>query len=104
MGSVLDFTKNWFLHLIVFLFIAGVLPKYFSSEWSFAQFHLPEDTRFIAAFGSQNTVIIAGLDGRYVIVPVTCLNSDSNSCCSCSISLPSYVARITETLRFRIAL
>uniref|UniRef100_A0A2N9EVH5 BCAS3 domain-containing protein n=1 Tax=Fagus sylvatica TaxID=28930 RepID=A0A2N9EVH5_FAGSY len=42
----------------------GVLPKYFSSEWSFAQFHLPEDTQFIAAFGSQNTVIIVGMDGR----------------------------------------
>lgn len=46
----------------------GVLPKYFSSEWSFAQFHLPEDTQFIAAFGSQNTVIIVGMDGRYVTV------------------------------------
>ncbi|KAL5974874.1 Autophagy-related protein 18d [Asimina triloba] len=46
----------------------GVLPKYFSSEWSFAQFHLPEETRFIAAFGSQNTVMIVGLDGRYKMV------------------------------------
>lgn len=46
-------------------FMRGVLPKYFSSEWSFAQFHLPEDTQFIAAFGSQNTVIIVGLDGSF---------------------------------------
>lgn len=39
--------------------IKGVLPKYFSSEWSFAQFHLPEETRTIVAFGPQkNTVII----------------------------------------------
>ncbi|KAI7988941.1 Autophagy-related protein 18c [Camellia lanceoleosa] len=45
-------------------FMKGVLPKYFSSEWSFAQFHLPEYTKFIAAFGSQNTVIIVGMDGR----------------------------------------
>lgn len=56
------------LHL-TFLFFSdtfqGVLPKYFSSEWSFAQFHLPEDTQFIAAFGSQNTIIIVGMDGRY---------------------------------------
>ncbi|KAF8394790.1 hypothetical protein HHK36_018726 [Tetracentron sinense] len=44
-------------------FMKGVLPKYFSSEWSFAQFHLPEDTRFVATFGSQNTVIIIGMDG-----------------------------------------
>ncbi|XP_044507293.1 autophagy-related protein 18c-like [Mangifera indica] len=46
-------------------FMRGVLPKYFSSERSFAQFHLPEDTKFIAAFGSQNTVIIVGMDGSF---------------------------------------
>ncbi|KAK6145722.1 hypothetical protein DH2020_022542 [Rehmannia glutinosa] len=47
-----------------FSFMKGVLPKYFSSEWSFAQFHLPDYTHFIAAFGSQNTVVIVGTDGR----------------------------------------
>ncbi|KDP21619.1 hypothetical protein JCGZ_03290 [Jatropha curcas] len=46
-------------------FMRVVLPKYFSSEWSFAQFHLPEDIQFIAAFGSQNTVIIVGMDGSF---------------------------------------
>ncbi|OMO89974.1 hypothetical protein COLO4_19493 [Corchorus olitorius] len=46
-------------------FMRGVLPKYFSSEWSFAQFHLPEDAQFIAAFGSQNTVIVVGMDGSF---------------------------------------
>ncbi|KAL6977580.1 Autophagy-related protein 18c [Sarracenia purpurea var. burkii] len=46
-------------------FMKGVLPKYFYSEWSFAQFHLPEYTEFIAAFGSQNTVIIVGMDGSF---------------------------------------
>lgn len=46
-------------------FLRGVLPKYFSSEWSFAQFHLPEDTQFIAAFGSQNTLVIVGMDGSF---------------------------------------
>lgn len=46
-------------------FMKGVLPKYFSSEWSFAQFHLPESIQFIAAFGSQNTVIIVGMDGSF---------------------------------------
>lgn len=46
-------------------FMRGVLPKYFSSEWSFAQFHLPENTHFIVAFGSQNTVIIVGMDGSF---------------------------------------
>lgn len=46
-------------------FMKGVLPKYFSSEWSFAQFHVPEVTRFLAAFGSQNTVIVIGMDGSF---------------------------------------
>ncbi|CAA2938189.1 autophagy-related 18c, partial [Olea europaea subsp. europaea] len=46
-------------------FLKGVLPKYFSSEWSFAQLHLPECTQFMTAFGSQNTVIIVGLDGSF---------------------------------------
>ncbi|WOL06829.1 hypothetical protein Cni_G15563 [Canna indica] len=46
-------------------FMRGVLPKYFSSEWSFAQFHLPEVTRYVAAFGAQNTVMIVGMDGSF---------------------------------------
>lgn len=46
-------------------FMKGVLPKYFSSEWSFARFHLPECTRYMSAFGSQNTVIIVGMDGSF---------------------------------------
>ncbi|KAJ4850030.1 Autophagy- protein 18c [Turnera subulata] len=48
-----------------FSFMRGVLPKYFSSEWSFAQFHLPEDIHYIAAFGSHNSVIIVGMDGSF---------------------------------------
>lgn len=46
-------------------FMRGMLPKYFSSEWSFAQFHLPEVTRYIAAFGAKNTVLIVGMDGSF---------------------------------------
>ncbi|CAN1852407.1 Autophagy-related protein 18d [Linum perenne] len=46
-------------------FMRGVLPKYFSSEWSFAQFRLPEETHFIAAFGCQNTVIVVGVDASF---------------------------------------
>ncbi|KAF8727054.1 hypothetical protein HU200_019552 [Digitaria exilis] len=45
--------------------LCGVLPDYFSSEWSFAQFRLPETTRYIAAFGEQNTVMIVGMDGSF---------------------------------------
>lgn len=46
-------------------FMRGVLPKYFSSEWSFARYRLPENTRFIVAFGSRNTALIVGLDGSF---------------------------------------
>ncbi|XP_022746764.1 autophagy-related protein 18a-like [Durio zibethinus] len=46
--------------------LKGVLPKYFSSEWSVAQFRLPEGSCYIVAFGQQkNTVIIVGMDGSY---------------------------------------
>jgi len=44
----------------------GVLPKYFSSEWSFAQFRVPEETRAIVAFGTQkNTIVIVCANGSY---------------------------------------
>ncbi|CAI9778489.1 unnamed protein product [Fraxinus pennsylvanica] len=47
-------------------FIKGVLPKYFSSEWSVAQFRLIEGPQYIVAFGQQkNTVVIIGLDGSF---------------------------------------
>lgn len=47
-------------------FVKGVLPKYFSSEWSFAQYRLPEDVRTLVAFGPEkNTVVIVGLDGSF---------------------------------------
>jgi len=41
------------------------LPSYFSSEWSFAQFHVP-DTRCICTFGPQpNTIIVVCANGGY---------------------------------------
>ncbi|XP_059648503.1 autophagy-related protein 18a-like isoform X2 [Cornus florida] len=47
-------------------FIKGVLPKYFSSEWSVAQFRLHEGSQYIVAFGHQkNTVVILGMDGSF---------------------------------------
>ncbi|KAI7753626.1 hypothetical protein M8C21_026132 [Ambrosia artemisiifolia] len=46
--------------------IKGVIPKYFSSVWSLAQFRLVEGCQYIAAFGHQkNTVVILGLDGSF---------------------------------------
>ncbi|KAK9919869.1 hypothetical protein M0R45_028443 [Rubus argutus] len=47
-------------------FIKGVLPRYFSSEWSVAKFHLQEGLEYIVAFGHQkNTVVILGMDGSF---------------------------------------
>ncbi|KAJ8749550.1 hypothetical protein K2173_026199 [Erythroxylum novogranatense] len=47
-------------------FFKGVLPKYFSSEWSVAQFRLIEGSQYIVAFGHQkNTVVILGMDGSF---------------------------------------
>eukprot|EP00850_Spirogloea_muscicola_P005106 SM000023S07562 [mRNA] locus=s23:174039:176385:+ [translate_table: standard] len=49
-----------------FSFLKGVLPKYFSSEWSFAQYRLSEETKSIVAFGPQkHTLIIVGIDGSF---------------------------------------
>lgn len=47
------------------VFHAGMLPGYFSSEWSVAQFRLPEGSEYIVGFGHQeNTVVIVGMNGR----------------------------------------
>ncbi|RZC55566.1 hypothetical protein C5167_014425 [Papaver somniferum] len=46
--------------------LKGVLPKYFHSEWSVAQFRLSESSQYIVAFGHQkNTVVILGMDGSF---------------------------------------
>ncbi|KAL6142604.1 hypothetical protein ACLB2K_060881 [Fragaria x ananassa] len=47
-------------------FMKGVLPRYFSSEWSVAKFHLQEGLEYIVAFGHQkNTVVALGMDGSF---------------------------------------
>ncbi|GAA0182794.1 scaffold/adaptor protein [Lithospermum erythrorhizon] len=55
-----------------FSFMKGVLPKYFSSEWSVAQFRLPEGFQYMVAFGPEknegsekNAVVILGMDGSF---------------------------------------
>jgi len=46
-------------------FMKGLLPKYFSSEWSFAQFRVP-DVRSIVAFGAEkNSIIVVSADGTF---------------------------------------
>ena len=46
-----------------FSFMKDILPSYFSSEWSFAQFRLP--CKSICCFGQGNSVIAVGADGSY---------------------------------------
>eukprot|EP01091_Cochliopodium_minus_P002385 TRINITY_DN12248_c0_g1_i1.p1 TRINITY_DN12248_c0_g1~~TRINITY_DN12248_c0_g1_i1.p1 ORF type:complete len:347 (+),score=79.56 TRINITY_DN12248_c0_g1_i1:6-1046(+) len=49
-------------------FMKGVLPKYFSSEWSFAQFTVPIETneKYFCAFGeSEETIIVITTFGKY---------------------------------------
>lgn len=47
-------------------FMSSILPKYFSSEWSFAQLKIKEQ-RSIVAFGhSPNTLIVLTSSGRYI--------------------------------------
>lgn len=46
-------------------FVKDILPKYFSSKWSHAQFHV-SDAKFVATFGSEkNTVIAISTNGNY---------------------------------------
>ncbi|KAJ4846298.1 hypothetical protein Tsubulata_042181 [Turnera subulata] len=47
--------------------LKGVLPKYFSSQWSVAQFRLPEGLQHFVAFGPLNTIMIIGMDGSFYL-------------------------------------
>ncbi len=49
-----------------FSFVKGLLPKYFSSEWSFAQFRVPEGARTIVGFGTEpNSIVVVCSDGSF---------------------------------------
>ncbi|KAJ1979644.1 Phosphatidylinositol 3,5-bisphosphate-binding protein [Dimargaris xerosporica] len=55
-------------------FMRDLLPRYFSSEWSFAQFRVSGDVRCICAFGNErNSVIVLCSDGscyKYTFDPL----------------------------------
>ncbi|CAN1219875.1 Autophagy-related protein 18a [Linum perenne] len=58
--------KNLLDRAVRLLLCTGVLPKYFSSEWSVAQFRLPEGSQCLVGFGQQqNTVVVIGLNGSF---------------------------------------
>lgn len=47
-------------------FMKSVLPQYFSSEWSFAQYTLPSPCKTLCAFGSvDNAFVIVTADGEF---------------------------------------
>jgi len=51
-----------------FYIMRSFLPKYFSSEWSFAQFRVPvhQEVRSIVAFGAEkNSIIVVSADGTF---------------------------------------
>ncbi|KAG6613429.1 uncharacterized protein IUM83_04234 [Phytophthora cinnamomi] len=43
----------------------GLLPKYFSSEWSFAQFQYRKPERFALSGREKNTIVVVGADGSF---------------------------------------
>ena len=48
-----------------FSFLGSIVPSYFQSEWSYAQFRTDE-SHALVAFGSEpNTIIIVGADGSF---------------------------------------
>ena len=56
-----------------FGFMKGVLPTYFSSEWSFAQFKFSEDTKVVytaCAFTSDNKLVLISIKGDYYLLDV----------------------------------
>ena len=55
----------------------GFLPKYFSSEWSFAQFRVPE-TRTICAFGSEKNTIIGMLSSQDFYLSIIVVGADGS--------------------------
>jgi len=63
-----------FRGMVLWCFLPIIPHIYFSSEWPFAQFHLPEDKTFLDL---KKQVIIVGMDGRHVTILSTGYYSSS---------------------------
>jgi hypothetical protein len=46
-----------------------ILPKYFASEWSFAQFRI-KDSKALCAFSDENTLVAVSTDGNYYMATI----------------------------------
>ncbi len=50
--------------------MGGMLPRYFKSEWSFAQFRIP-DGRALCGFSEDgNNLIAVTTDGQYFVAEI----------------------------------
>lgn len=56
----------------MFSFMKGVLPKYFDSEWSFAQFRVV-DAKTICTI-IENNIIVISIDGNYYVAEIDAKN------------------------------
>jgi hypothetical protein len=56
--EIVVYSNFFFVDQNVTLHLAGVLPKYFNSEWSIAPFHLHEGNQYTVAFGLQKNIVI----------------------------------------------
>jgi hypothetical protein len=62
-------------------FMKDILPKYFSSEWSFATCHVQSDTRFLCTFSpDQRSVIVITMQGDYYQFAFDPLTSGRGDC------------------------
>ena len=56
-----------------FGFMKSILPTYFSSEWSFAQFNFCQDTKAVytaCAFTTENKLVLISIKGDYYLLEV----------------------------------
>ncbi|CAJ0823392.1 16992_t:CDS:2, partial [Entrophospora sp. SA101] len=80
-------------------FMKELLPKYFSSQWSFAHFKLPDHCycRCICGFGNEDSVIVICANGDFYRVR---FDSSKGGECKIEPSSESVGRAIVELFRF----